>query len=171
MSNNNSVPGMMLPTQKGMLSGNPRDSAMQSMNNNSQLQAQATTALAGGRHRKRKVYGGGDAIAVPQYQMHYDPQGGNGTNPNNIIAKSAQTSTQGAANAALDAGATTMGGSRRRRSRKGGNPDWLWGCMSGGKKRTSKAKRKARRTLGAYGKAGNKRRTSKSRKSRRSRKH
>jgi hypothetical protein len=48
-------------------------------------------------------------------------------------------------------------GSSRRRSRKGGNPDWLWGCMSGGKKKSRKA--------------GRKRRTNKSRKSRRSRKH
>ena len=143
MSNNKSVDGMMLPTQKGMLAGNPRDSAMQSMNNNSQLQAQASTALAGGRHRKRKAYGGGDTLTVPQYQMLYEPQGGNGTNPNNQIQGISQTSTQMAANSALDSGATKMGGSRRRRSRKGGNPDWLWGCMSGGKKsRTRKAYRK-----------------------------
>jgi hypothetical protein len=159
MSNNNSLPGMILPTQKGMLAGTPRDSAMQSMNNNSQLQAQANTALAGGRHRKRKAYGGGDTYPVPQYQMLYEPQGGNGTNPNNQIQGNAQTSTQMAANSALDSGATKMGGSKRnisrRRSRKGGNPDWLWGCMSGGKKR---------RTI----KAGRKR---KSRKSKRTRKY
>ena len=143
MSNNKSVDGMMQPTQKGMLAGNPRDSAMQSMNNNSQLQAQASSALSGGRHRKRKAYGGGDTLTVPQYQMLYEPQGGNGTNPNNQIQASSQTSTQMAANSALDSGATKMGGSRRRRSRKGGNPDWLWGCMSGGKKsRTRKAYRK-----------------------------
>jgi len=151
MSNNNSVPGLMLPTQKGMLSGNPRDSAMQSMNNNAQLQAQANNSLSGGRHRKRKGYRGGDAnstIAVPQYQMLYEPQGGNGTNPNNQIQGNAQTSTQMAANAALDSGATTMGGSRRRRSRKGGNPDWVWGCMSGGKttKRSRKHSRKHRKS-------------------------
>ena len=155
MSNNNSVPGMILPTQKGMPAGNPRDSAMQSMNNNAQLQAQANNSLSGGRHRKRKArraYRGGDAIAVPQYQMLYEPQGGNGTNPNNQIQGNAQTSTQMAANAALDSGATKMGGSRRRRYRKGGNPDWVWGCLSGGKKRTSKS--------------GRKRRTKKSRKSR-----
>ena len=155
MSNNNSVDGMMLPTQKGMLAGNPRDSAMQSMNNNSQLQAQATTALAGGRHRKRKSYGGANDIAVPQYQMLYESQGGPGTNPNNQIQGSSQTSTQMAANSALDAGATQIGGKRsasKRRSRRGGNPDWLWGCMSGGKKCSRKA----------YGK----RRTKKSRKSR-----
>ena len=150
MSNNDSVPGMMLPTQKGMLAGNPRDSAMQSMNNNSQLQAQATTALAGGRHKKRKAYRGGDNIQVPQYQMLYEAQGGPGTNPNNQIQANSQNATQGQANAALDAGATTMGGSRRRRSRKGGNPDWLWGCMSGGKKcsrkRRTKKCRKTRKT-------------------------
>ena len=137
MSNNNSVPGMMLPTQKGMLSGNPRDSAMQSMNNNAQLQAQANKSLSGGRLRSknRRGYRGGDAnstIAVPQYQMLYESQGGPGTNPNNQIQGNSQTSTQMAANAALDSGATKMGGSRRR---KGGNPDWVWGCMSGGKKR------------------------------------
>ena len=146
MSNNKSVDGMMLPTQKGMLAGNPRDSAMQSMNNNSQLQAQASTALAGGRHRKRKAYGGGDTLTVPQYQMLYEPQGGNGTNPNNQIQASSQTSTQMAANAALDkVGGSKRRGISKRRSRKGGNPDWLWGCMSGGKKRTKKSGRKSTR--------------------------
>ena len=162
MSNNNSVPGMMLPTQKGMPAGNPRDSAMQSMNNNAQIQAQANNSLSGGRHRKSKArrtcgkYRGGDAnssIVVPQYQMLYEPQGGPGTNPNNQIQGNSQTSTQMAANAALDSGATTMGGSKRsgsrRRSRKGGNPDWVWGCLSGGKKRTSKTRR-------AYGKTSRK---------------
>jgi hypothetical protein len=89
------------------------------MNNNSQLQAQASTALAGGRHRKRKAYGGGDTLTVPQYQMLYEPQGGNGTNPNNQIQASSQTSTQMAANSALDkVGGTTMGGSKRRGSRR-----------------------------------------------------
>ena len=145
MSNNEPIPGMMLPTQRGMPAGNPRDSAMQTLHNNAQIQAQANNALSGGRHRKRKTYGGGDAIPVPQYQMLYEPQGGNGTNPNNQIQVNAQTSTQGFANAALDKGATKMGGSRRRRSRKGGNPDWLWGCMSGGKKRSRKNTKRSRK--------------------------
>ena len=145
MSNNDTVPGMMVPTQKGMPAGNPRDSAMQSMNNNAQIQAQANAALAGGRNRKRKSYGGANDIAVPQYQMLYESQGGPGTNPNNQIQGNSQTSTQLAANAALDSGATKMGGSRRRRSRKGGNPDWLWGCMSGGKKRTRKNTKRSRK--------------------------
>ena len=153
MSNNDTVPGMMVPTQKGMPAGNPRDSAMQSMNNNAQIQAQANAALSGGRHRKRKArraygksYKGGDTIAVPQYQMLYESQGGPGTNPNNQIQGNSQTSTQMAANAALDSGATKMGGSKRRRSRKGGNPDWLWGCMSVGKKRTRKMGKKNKKS-------------------------
>jgi hypothetical protein len=145
MSNNEPIPGMMLPTQRGMPAGNPRDSAMQSMQNNAQLQAQANAALSGGRHRKRKSYGGGDVIPVPQYQMLYESQGGPGTNPNNQIQASSQTSTQMAANSALDSGATKMGGRRRRRSRKGGNPDWLWGCMSGGKKRSRKNTKRSRK--------------------------
>jgi hypothetical protein len=38
----------------------------------------------------------------------------------------------------------------KRRHKKGGNPDWIWGCFSGGKKRTNytftrKNKRKSRR--------------------------
>jgi hypothetical protein len=148
MSNNNSIPGMIYPTQKGMPAGNPRDSAIQNMNSNQQNAALASKLLSGGRLGKRR-YRGGDAnstIAVPQYQMLYEPQGGPGTNPNNQIQGSAQTSTQMAANSALDNGATKMGGSSRRRSRKGGNPDWAWGCMSGGKKRTRKMGRKSRKS-------------------------
>jgi len=155
MSNNDSIPGLMLPTTKAPLAGTPRDSAMQNMNNNAQLQTQANKALSGGRHRKHRTYRGG-AINAPQMQVLYDVQNGPGSGPNDQMKGNAQTSTQMAANAALDSGATKMGGTRRRRSRKGGNPDWLWGCMSGGKKRRT-------RKMG--------RKNKKSRKNRRSRKH
>jgi len=167
MSNNNSVPGMMFPTVKAPLAGTPRDSAMETMKQNSQLQAQASTALSGGRLRKRKSYRGGEAnstIVIPQATLLYPEVSGPGTGVNSQMQGNAQTSTQMAANSALDSGATKMGGTRRR-SRKGGNPDWVWGCMSGGKKRTRKATRKARRTLGAY------RKNKKSRKSRKYRKY
>jgi hypothetical protein len=145
MSANNSVPGMIYPTQKGMLAGNPRDSAIQNMYSNQQNAALASKLLSGGKRR----YGGGQ-IVVPQYQMLYEPQGGPGTNPNNQIQNNSLTSTQMAANSALDSGATKMGGyrrnfSRRRLSRKGGNPDWVWGCLSGGKKRTRKMGKKIRK--------------------------
>lgn len=177
-------PGMMLPTQKGYESGagNPRDSAIQSMNNKAQLQSQANNSLSGGKLRIQKnksksftplnIYNGtakgvpqntkrqpspinyrfkggvsNSTIVVPQYQMLYEPQGGPGTNPNSQIQGNSQTSTQMAANSALDNGAIKMGG-RGKRSRKGGNSDWLWGCMSGGKGCISSCKKcsKKRRT-------------------------
>ena len=137
-----SIPGMMFPTQKGMPAGNPRDSALLNMNNNAQNQANANAAMAGGKLKKRRKYRGGQNITVPQYTMPYEPQGGNGTNPNNQIQQNASVSTQGAANAALDAAAFKKGGTRRR---KGGNPDWNWGCSSGGRKsRRSRRSRKSR---------------------------
>jgi hypothetical protein len=152
-----SVPGMMYPTLKGMPAGNPRDAAITNMNNAAAIQAQANNAV-GGRKRmrsRRSRKGGASNIAVPQFNMSYEPQGGPGTNPNDQIASNAQVGTQGAANSALDAGAFKKGGSKRsgskrsgskrsRRSRKGGNPDWVWGCSSGGK-RSRRSKRSNRK--------------------------
>jgi hypothetical protein len=76
-----SVPGMILPTQKGYLSGagNPRDSAIQQMNNTNAKQANLSAAVGGG-YNKRKKYGG--AVIIPQVPVMYQPQGGNGTDPN-----------------------------------------------------------------------------------------
>ena len=142
-----STPGLMYPTQKGMPAGNPRDSAMASMNNANQLQASANKAMAGGKYKRRHRGGADGTVAVPQFQMQYDPQGGPGTNPNNQIQTNAQISTQQSANAVYDSQAKLSGG-RPRRCKKGGNPDWNWGCMSGGKtKRQSrrKSKRQSRR--------------------------
>ena len=156
MSTTNSVPGMMYPTQKAMIGSTPAESARLSAINKSASQAQANKLMAGGKLRKRRHIGG--AIVVPQYQMLYEPQGGTGTNPNNQIQAGAQTSTQMAANSVYDKQATKTGGSKRigrSRRRKGGNPNWLWGCMSGGKKRTRKNNKQSR----------------KSRKNKRSRKH
>jgi hypothetical protein len=144
-----SVPGMMYPTLKGMPAGNPRDAAITNMNNAAAIQAQANNAV-GGRKRmrsRRSRKGGASNIVVPQFNMSYEPQGGPGTNPNDQIASNAQVGTQGAANAALDAGAFKKGG-RRSRKRKGGNPDWVWGCMSGGK-RSRRNKRSNRKRRGS----------------------
>ena len=152
MSTTNSVPGMMYPTQKAMIGSTPADSARLSAINKSASQAQANKLMAGGKLRKHRHIGG--AVVVPQYQMLYEPQGGTGTNPNNQIQAGAQTSTQMAANSVYDNAATKIGGSRRR---KGGNPNWLWGCMSGGKKSTRKNKKS--------------RKIRKNKKSRKSRKH
>ena len=135
---NNSVPGMMYPTQKAMIGSNPADSARLAAVNKSQMQADANKLMAGGKLKKRRHKGG--AIAVPQYQMLYEPQGGDGTNPNNQIQASSQRSTQMSANSTYDNQATQMGGSRKKK--RGGNPNWKWGCMSGGKKRSKKYTRK-----------------------------
>ena len=140
MSTTNSVPGMMFPTQKAMIGSTPADSARLAAVNKSASQAQANKLMAGGKLRKRRHIGG--AVVVPQYQMLYEPQGGPGTNPNNQIQAGSQTSTQMAANSVYDNAATKIGGSRRR---KGGNPNWLWGCMSGGKKSTRKNKKCTRK--------------------------
>jgi hypothetical protein len=141
-----SANGITLPTQKAMLAGNPRDSAIASMNNASQSQASANK-LAGGRRRKYR----GGAIAAPQMQMLYTPQGGPGTNPNDQMKSNAITQSQTNANSVYDKDALMKGGSRRKR--RGGNPDWLWGCMSGGKKcskrrrnKTHKKSRKSRKS-------------------------
>ena len=143
MSTTNSVPGMMFPTQKAMIGSTPADSARLAAVNKSASQAQANKLMAGGKLRKRRHIGG--AVVVPQYQMLYEPQGGPGTNPNNQIQAGAQTSTQMAANSVYDNAATKTGGSKRSRRRKGGNPNWLWGCMSGGKKSTRKNKKCTRK--------------------------
>jgi len=156
MSNtsNQNVPGMIYPTQKAMLAGTPRDSAYATQLSANQSQTNANKLMAGGK-LKRKYRGGDGAIVVPQYTMLYSPQGGPGTNPNNQIQSNAQTSTQMSANRVYDNYATQKGGSRKR---KGGNPNWLWGCMSGGK---YKGKRKSIRN-----KTKKTRKTIKSRKSR-----
>lgn len=138
------IPGMMYPTQKAMLSGTPRDSANAAMTSANQSQANANKLMSGGKKKKYRIIGGdsGSQIVVPQYNMLYSPQGGVGTNPNDQIQANAQTSTQMNANSVYDNYATVKGGSKKRR---GGNPDWHWGCMSGGKKRKSRKNKKSRK--------------------------
>jgi hypothetical protein len=150
MSSNANVPGLKLPTQKAMLAGTPRDSAIQSNTNMNQKSASLSAAVGGSRRMKknkssRKRKGG--AIAVPQFQMQYSDQSGPGGSPNNQVQQNSQISTQQVANATFDSEATKKGGYRNRnrnrktrklnsRRRKGGNTksDWNWGCYSGGKK-------------------------------------
>lgn len=135
-NSNQNVPGMIYPTTKAMVGSNPADSARLAAVNKAQAQAAANSAMAGGKMKRKskKHRGGASSIPVPQFQIPYEPTGGTGTNPNNQIQGNAQTSTQMAANSVYDAKASKMGGGSKRR--KGGNPDWVWGCMSGGKRRT-----------------------------------
>jgi hypothetical protein len=39
---------------------------------------------------------------------------------------------------------------KHRKHRKGGNPNWVWGCYSGGKKKSSKRKHKTTKTLNIF---------------------
>jgi len=135
------VPGMTYPTQKGMLAGNPRDSAIQEgVNSNAKL---ASMGKIGGKKRGGAVASNAQAIPVPQYQMLYTPQGGNNSNPNAQIQQNAGISTQGAANSVYDNQAL-KGGSKKRHYKIGGNPNLSWGCYSGGRRRT-KRNRKSRK--------------------------
>jgi len=146
---NENIPGMIYPTQKAMLSGNPRDSANTAMINANQSQANANKLMAGGKIKKKSYGGNSSQIVVPQYNMLYTPQGGTGTNPNDQIQINAKTSTQIHANSVYDKFASVKGGTKRRKSitkrRRGGNPNWHWGCMSGGRKKKSRKHTKSRK--------------------------
>jgi len=143
MSSNSNVAGLKVPTQKAMLAGNPRDSAIQANNNTNQKSGSLSAAVGGSRRRKGGASG---TIPAPQFQMQYTDQSGPGGTANDQAQQNAQIGTQQSANSALDASATTKGGRRRRRSRKGGNPDWKWGCYSGGKKKSKKRRSSRRRS-------------------------
>lgn len=149
-SSNTSIPGMVYPTQKGMLAGNPRASAIAEGN----LSTQKLVALnkIGGKQKYRKRGGAttssSNNITVPQFSMQYTPQGGTGQDPNSIIKQNASIGTQGAANAVYDKYATQMGTSRSPQT--GGvymNPNtnqYQWGCYSGGKTKRRKINKKKR---------------------------
>ena len=143
-----STKGLFLPTQQAMPGNTAADSAHLNSISKSQSQANAVKLLSGGKSNKMR---GGD-VTVPQVHMLYAPTGGPGTGPNDQIQANSQTSTQMAANSEFDKNAK-MGGRRRsrrsrsRKSKKGGNKNWSWGCMSGGKKRKkTKRNRKSRKS-------------------------
>lgn len=135
------APGLTQPTVIGMQAGNPKDSAIAAQNQMNVKQASLNSAVGGRRKRK------GGAIAVPQFQMQYTPQGGQGQDPNALIQQNSQTSTQSVENASMDSGALIKKGGNKcgnkggNKGRKGGNPDWVWGCYSGGKSRNKRNKR------------------------------
>jgi len=169
---NSNPPGLMLPTQKSYTTGagNPRDSAMMSTQNMNNKQANLNASVGGGR--RRKFRGGATStpatVSIPQMQMSYQPQGGQGTNPNDQIKANSSTSMQSSAWAANDSQATKVGGSRRRLKRKslkrkslkrkslkrkslkrsnykGGSSQLNWGCYSGGYRKTYRKSRKNHR--------------------------
>jgi hypothetical protein len=136
----NSIPGLILPTQKGMLAGNPRDSAIAEMNNTNLKQASLNSSVGGNNKFKKR----GGTIAVPQYNMLYSVQNGPGSDPNSQIQTNARISTQGASNSVYDNEATKMGGKRTKRNRKHPHKAKLyWNTKI---KRTKTRRTKTRRT-------------------------
>lgn len=156
-----STNGMVYPQEKPMLAGNPKDSAIAANNQASARQTDLIKATSGGskrrrRRNKRTKYGGADnGIAVPQFQMQYSSTGAGGQDPNSIIKQNAEVSVQGAENAKYD-NLARVGGSRKKR---GGNPNWSWGCYSGGK-RKSRSRSRSRSSKSYKRKTHKKRRTS-----------
>jgi hypothetical protein len=153
INNDASFPGMLLPTQRGMIGDTPRDSAIAAGNAANQ-KLQSLQSIGGRGRRLRKRCGGGNtiqntSIPVPQFSMQYTPQGGPGQDPNSIIQQNAAVGTQSAANAVYDKYATQMGGYYNNMNMN--TNQYQWGCYSGGKKykrsgtKNSKKKRTKRR--------------------------
>lgn len=141
---NTTYPGMMPITQKSFTNGatNPRTDAIQRQINMNEKQNLINQSGQGKRSRRHRRGGASNnnLVAVPQFQMQYSPVGGPGTNPNDQVAIGAKNGMQASADSVYDNQAK-LGG--KRRCRKGGNPDWLWGCYSGGRsKRRLKRKSK-----------------------------
>ena len=139
MSNQNSPPGLINPTVTSFPPGaNSPATAAKSMNdaNNQKLQNINQMSAGSRRHRKR---GGGSEVTVPVLKPMYTSQNGPGTDPTSQQAQGQSINMQSTANSTYDNEAAKMGGSKRR-YRKGGNPDWVWGCYSGGRRRTYRRK-------------------------------
>jgi hypothetical protein len=123
-------PNILYPTQKAPLAGTPSQSAYEAMRQTNESQNKLNNSFKGGKQKKNR--GGG--YEAPQIVLGYNT---NGTNPNDVITQNTQLSVQGGENAKYDALAL----------QKGGNPNWNWGCYSGGKHRKTKhRKTKHRKT-------------------------
>lgn len=138
------IPGLIKPTIPSYPPGaNSPATAAKAINdaNNQKLQ-NINQMAAGSRRRKR----GGGTVNVPVIKPIYTSQNGPGADPVAQQAQGQSINMQSAANKVYDNQATKMGGSRRRK--RGGNPDWLWGCFSGGRRRTHrhKARKHKKRT-------------------------
>jgi hypothetical protein len=139
----NTIPGLILPTQRGMLAGNPRDSAI-AEGNAANLKLQALQSIGGSRKYKLKRGGATatqNSIPIPQFNMQYTPQGGDNQIPNSIIKQSAIIGTQNAANSVYDKFAMQKGGYTINTN------NYQWGCYSGGKNKTIRKTQKKKRSV------------------------
>jgi hypothetical protein len=138
--NTQEVPGLLLPTVNAQIGNTQSQSAIIASNDAALKMNKMNNELAGGRKRKYRrhnTYRRGGAIVVPQFQMSYTPQNGPGQDPNSQIRDNAAIGTQAAANSVYDSQALKFGGS---------NPDWNWGCHSGGKKKRRTTNKRRTRT-------------------------
>lgn len=150
------TPGLMNPTTIGRI-GTPREAAIAEANNRAASQTMANRAMAGGKYRRFRG-GASNGIPVAQFNMPYKEQNGPGTGINDQYRNLNQINTQADANSNYDKlAAIKKGGfsykkkpfSHKKSSNSrmgGGNPDWSWGCYSGGKHRkTRRNSRKSRK--------------------------
>lgn len=142
------TPGLIQPTVTSYPPGaNSPATAAKLMNDaNNQKLHNINKMAAGSRIRKR---GGG--VNVPVLKPMYTSQNGQGTDPVSQQLQGQSINMQSTANSINDNEATKLGGSRRK-YKKGGNSDWIWGCYSGGRRRTyrRKNKRNKKRTRRHY---------------------
>ena len=138
------TPGLIQPTITSYPPGaNSPASAAKAINDSNTQKLQNINQMAAGSRRRKR--GGGNDVSVPVLKPIYTSQNGPGTDPVSQQAQGQSISMQSTSNnvydnQVYDNQATKMGGSRRKR--RGGNADWLWGCYSGGRRRTHRRKTK-----------------------------
>jgi hypothetical protein len=124
-TNATGLPPLTIQARQG---NTPGESAFNIQQQRQLSQASANGAIGGS---KKKKGGAQTVVQVP----------GDTSGANAVLTKVAGTNAQSQTDAIYD---SQLGGGKR--GKKGGNPDWLWGCYSGGKKKKSRTnKRKTRR--------------------------
>lgn len=99
------VPGLVYPTQQGMIGSNPRESAYLNMKGSATSQNNLNKAVGG----KKYKCGGADTVQVPQVTVLYTPTGGPTSDPNYLIKQNSILSMQSAKNSEYDSYAFTGG--------------------------------------------------------------
>jgi len=127
--------GLPPPTMQGR-TGSPAQAAYNDRHQQKTQQAELIKKTSGGSKKKK-----GGAITVPTVQPMYKEVSGPGGTVTDTQVNTASSSANSTAQAKYD---SQLGGGKR--GKKGGNPNWLWGCYSGGKKRKTRTnKRNTRR--------------------------
>lgn len=146
MSTQNTPPGLIQPTVNSYPPGaNSPSTAAKLMNDANNQKLQNINQMAAGSRRRYKR-GGASEVSVPVIKPIYTPQNGQGSDPTSQQAQGHSINMQSTANSVYDNQAAKMGGSKRR-YKKGGNPNWVWGCYSGGKRRTYRRKNKKNKKI------------------------